>query len=102
MEERDERHGEDPEDPTPQAVFQLYDEEDAEREVWPVAFLEPRPQGPVQRHTAQHIVDILPYVQILDVLLPQMTNQVVVVLQKIDTPSVDILVPGGGLSRFSP
>ena len=33
------------------------------------------PQGPqlgVQRHTVLHIVDILPYVQILDVPVPQL------------------------------
>ena len=48
-----------PKTPPPQAFFQLYDEEDAERGVLRAALLEPRPQGPVQRHTAQHIVDIL-------------------------------------------
>ena len=58
--------------PPPQAFYQLYDEEDAERGVRPAALLELRPQGPVQRHTALNIVDLLPYVQIIDVPVPQM------------------------------
>ena len=43
------------------------------------------PQLGVQRHTALHIVDILPFVQILDVPVPQLGNQVVVFLQTLDT-----------------
>ena len=38
----------------------------------PTPLVEVRPQPEVQRHTAVHIVDILPYVQILDVPVPQM------------------------------
>ena len=52
----------------------------------PTPLAEVRPQERVQRHTAVRIVDILPYVQILDVPVPQMGNQVVEVLRKIDTP----------------
>ena len=37
------------------------------------------------RHTATHSVDILPYVQIIDVPVPQMGNQVVEVLQFVDS-----------------
>ena len=37
----------------------------------PAALLEPRPQGQVQRHTVEHIIDVLPFVQILDVPVPQ-------------------------------
>ena len=68
------------------------------RGVRPAALLEPRPQGPVQRHTAQHIVDILPYVQILDVPVPQMGAQVVEALQKIDTPSVEHVIAAPKIS----
>ena len=89
--------------PPPQAFFQLYDEEDAEREVRPAAVLEPRPQGPVQRHTALHIVDILPYVQILDVPVPQMCGQLVEFMQNLDTSTLDeqeIAVPKISLDRI--
>ena len=53
------------------------------------------PQPGVQRHTAAHIVDILPYVQILDVLVPQLGNQVVEFMQTLDkaTPEQVIDVP---------
>ena len=87
--------------PPPQAFFQLYDEEDAERGVRPAALVEPRPQGPVQRHTAQHIVDIVPYVQILDV--PQMGGQLLDFMQNLDTPSLDeqvIAVPKISLNQI--
>ena len=74
------------ETPPPQpAFFQLYDVEDAERGVRPAALLEPRLRVGVMRHTATHIVDILPYVQIIDVLVPQMGNQAVEVLQFVDS-----------------
>ena len=43
----------------------------------PTPLVEVRPQPGVQRHTAVHIVDILSYVQILDVLVSHMGNQVV-------------------------
>ena len=70
----------------------------------PTPLAEVRPQERVQRHTVVHIVDILPYVQILNVLVPQMGNQVVEVLQKIDTPSLVeqvIAVPKISLDRIS-
>ena len=89
--------------PPSQAFFQLYDEEDAEREVRPAAVLEPRPQGPVQRHTAQHIVDILPYVQILDVPVPQTGGQLVDFMQNLGTSTLDeqvIAVPKISLDRI--
>ena len=89
--------------PPPQAFFQLYDEEDAERGLRPAAVLEPRPQGPVQRHTAQHIVDILPYVQILDVPVPQMGGQLMDFMQNLDTLTLDeqvIVVPKISLDRI--
>ena len=39
-------------------------------------------------HNAEHIIDVLPYVHILVVPVPQMGNQVVEVLQKIDRASL--------------
>ena len=59
------------------------------------ALLEPRPQGRVQRHTLEHIIDVLPYVQMLDVLVPQMGNQLVEVFRILDSqvPEQAIDVP---------
>ena len=51
----------------------------------PAALLEPRPQGRVQRHTVEHIIDVLPYVQILDVPVPQVEDQLVESMQRLDT-----------------
>ena len=54
----------------------------------------------VLRHTAAHIVDIVPFVQILGVPVPQLGNQVV---QKMDTPSLFeqvIAVPKISLHRL--
>ena len=47
--------------------------------------VEMRPQPGVLRHTAAHVVDILPFVQILDVPVPQLGNQVVEFMQTLDT-----------------
>ena len=44
--------------------------------------VEVRPQPGVLRHTAAHIVDIVPYVQILDVPVPQLGDQVVDLLRR--------------------
>ena len=69
----------------------------------PAAVLEPRPQGRVQRHTAQHIVDILLYVQILDVPMPQMEGQLVGFMQNLDTSTLDeqvFAVPKISLDRI--
>ena len=69
----------------------------------PAALLEPRPQGPVQRRTARHIGDILPYVQILDVPVPQMGGQLVDFMQNLDTSTLDeqvIVVPKISLDRI--
>ena len=61
----------------------------------PTPLVEVRPQPGVLRHTVEHIIDVLPYVQVLDVPVPQMGNQLVDVLQKIDTltPEQVIEVP---------
>ena len=49
----------------------------------------------VQRHTVEHIVDISASAQILDVLVPQMGNQLLKVLKRLDTatPEQVIAVP---------
>ena len=50
---------------------------------WPGGMMEP--QGHVQRHTVEHIVNIPPFVQILDVPVPQMGDQPVEFLKMHDT-----------------
>ena len=59
--------------PPPQPVlFSLYEEEPGGGR--PEAFVEPRPQERVQRHTVEHITDLVrvaPMVQILDAPVPQ-------------------------------
>ena len=63
--------------PPPQPVlFSLYDEEPGGGR--PEAFAEPRPQARVQRHTVEHITDLVrvaPMVQILDAPVPQTGDQ---------------------------
>ena len=46
------------------------------------------PQPGVLRHTATHNVDIVPYVQILDVPVPQLGDRVVDFLWEIDAPAL--------------
>ena len=62
--------------PPPQPVlFSLYEEPGGGR---PEAFVEPRPQERVQRHTVEHITDLVrvaPMVQILDAPVPQTGEQ---------------------------
>ena len=59
------------------------------------------PQPGVQRHTLEHVVEICPYVPILDVPVPQMGDQVVEVLRRFDVPAVEqvIAVPKISLDR---
>ena len=52
----------------------------------PPPLVEVRPQGRVQRHTVEHIVVVLPLVQILGVPVPQMGNQLVASLLHFDKP----------------
>ena len=73
--------------PPPPAFFQLYDEEDAVWGLRPGSVFDPVPQGRVQRHTVEHIVDACPFVQILDAPVPQLGDQVLELLQKIVTSS---------------
>ena len=63
--------------------------------------VEVRPLPGVQRHTALHIVDILPYVQILDVPMPQLGNQVVEFMQKLDTETSVQVIEAPKLSHDS-
>ena len=51
----------------------------------PTPLAEVRLQPGVLRHTVEHITDVLPYVQILDVPVPQNAIQLVEFMQKIDT-----------------
>ena len=47
--------------PPPQAFFQLFDEEDAERGLRPACLAEPRgPQERVQLRTVEHLADVVP------------------------------------------
>ena len=68
----------------------------------PAALLEPRLQGRVQQHTVEHIIDVLPNVQILDVPVPQMGDQLVEFMQRLDTAtSVQVTaVPKISLDRI--
>ena len=72
--------------PPPQPVlFSLYDEEPGGGR--PEAFVEPRPQARVQRHTVEHITDLVrvaPMVQILDAPVPQTVDKLHEVLQFFD------------------
>ena len=64
---------------------------------------EPRgPQVRVQRHTVEHIVDVCPFVQILDVPVPHLGNQLVEFMQRPDTstPVQVIAVPKISLDRI--
>ena len=61
--------------------FTLDDESVPVTRVLPTALLEPPPQGRVQRHTVEHIIDVLPYAQILDVPVRQMGDQLLEVFR---------------------
>ena len=75
--------------PPPQAFFQLYDEEDAERGVRPGSVFDPVPQGRLVRHVVEHRIETCPFVQILDAPVPQLGNQVLELLQKIVSSLVE-------------
>ena len=55
----------------------------------------PGPQERVQRHTVEELVDCVPVVPLLDVLVPQMVDQMVDVLKLLDVaiPEQVIAVP---------
>ena len=67
------------------AFFSLFDEEDAVWGTRPTGLVEPQgPQERVQRHAVEQLADLAPMVQIRDVLVPQMVDQLVVVLKLFD------------------
>ena len=86
---RDEVHGQVPEEPTPQAAgtehFSLDVEDLPAAGLRPGVLAEPRPQERVQRHTVEHIVDLVrvaPMVQILDAPVPQTVEQLLDILRR--------------------
>ena len=54
----------------------------------PLSITDPVPQDQVGRHTVEHRIEVCPFVQILDALVPQMGDQVLGLLQKIVTASL--------------
>ena len=77
--------------PPPRAASTMYYRMDDEEDVLaarPPPLVEVRPQPKMLRHTAAHIEDIVPFVQILDVPVPQLGDQVVDLLRKIDAPAL--------------
>ena len=95
-EERAELDGHDPGDPLPQPeLFELsVDEEPGGMRPDRIACV--RPQERVHRHTAAHIVDVSPFVQVLDVPVPQTGNQLleeVLKMHDIVTPEQVVAVP---------
>ena len=62
--------------------FSLYEEELGGTR--PDRLSEVRPQGRVQRHTVEQIVDTVLFVPSLDVPVPQMGNQLVEVCRQLD------------------
>ena len=63
--------------------FELFDEDTAGLRPGPV--LDPRPQKRVQRHTMEQMIDVTPYVQILDAPVPQTVEQLLEVFRLLDT-----------------
>ena len=63
--------------------FELFDEDTAG--LWPGPLLDPRPHERVQRHTMEQMIDVTPYVQILDAPVPQTGNQLLNVFRLLDT-----------------
>ena len=67
-------------------IFELFDEDTAG--VRPGVLAEPRPQERVQRHTMEHIADLVcfaPMVQVLDAPVPQTVEQLPDILRFFDT-----------------
>ena len=63
--------------------FELFDEDTEGLRPGPV--LDPRLQERVQRHTMEQMIEVTPYVQILDALVPQTGNQLLDVFRLLDT-----------------
>ena len=58
----------------------------------PTPLVEVRPQPGVLRHSAEQFIETIVPVQVLDTPVPQLGDQVVGLLQKIDAPALDELV----------
>ena len=88
--------------PLPRAAssvyFNLFDDGDV-LAARPTPLVEVRPQLGVLRHTAAHFEDIVPFVQIHDVPVPQLGDRVVDLLREIDAPRPRSLWTG---SRSAP
>ena len=81
--------------PPPRAASTMYYRMDDDGDVLAARrtpLVEVRPQPGVLRHTAAHVVDILPYVQILDVPVPQLGNQMVDFTQTHDTATPEQVI----------
>ena len=61
-----------------------------------------RPTPVVERHTVEHIVDVSPFVQILDVLVPQMVDQLVDFMKIHDTVTPEQVIAVHKISCLSP
>ena len=91
--------------PPPRAASTEYFRMDDDGDVLaarPTPLVEVRPLPGVLRHAAAHIEDIVPYVQILDVPVPQLGDRVVDLLREIDAPALVeqvIAVPKISLDR---
>ena len=71
--------------PPPQAFFQLFDEKDAERGMRPTSLAEPRgPQERFQLRTVEHMADVVPMVQNLDIPVPLMVDQLMDACRHLD------------------
>ena len=91
---RDVLHGSAPEDAPPRAASTVYfnlDDDVGVLAARPDRLLEVRPQPGVPRRTAKLNVDVFTY-PLLDVLVPQMGDQLVEVLRKIDTRSSHLAI----------
>ena len=64
----------------------------------PPPLVEVRPQEGVKRHTVVHFIDV-PFVQILDVPVAQMGNQVVELMQTLDTATPEQVIEVPKLSQ---
>ena len=91
---RDVLHGPAPEDAPPRAASTVYfnlDDDVGVLAARPDRLLEVRPQPGIPRRTAKQNVDVFTY-PLLDVLVPQMGDQLVEVLRKIDTRSSHLAI----------
>ena len=91
---RDVLHGPAPEDAPPRAASTVYfnlDDDEGVLAARPDRLYEVRPQPGVLRRTAKQNVDVFTY-PLLDVLMPQMGDQLVEVLRKIDSRSSHLAI----------